>query len=58
MNFLKEWMLNLLKLIIVIFTPVLSGCICYLLSVHIGIWTLYVILLMLVSLVITIKNFN
>ena len=58
MNFLKEWMLNLLKLIIVIFTPVLSGCICYLLSVHIGIWTLYVILLMLVSLAITIKNFN
>ena len=55
MKFFKEWMLNLLKLIIIITSPVLCGCICYLLSVHIGIWTLYVILLMLISLPITIK---
>ena len=58
MNFLKEWMLNLLKLIIVIFTPVVCGYIVYLLAVHIGVWTLYVLLLILISLAITINNFN
>ena len=58
MKFFKEWILNLLKLIIAVFLPVLSGCIVYLLSIHISIWTLYVILLILISLAITIKNLD
>lgn len=58
MKFLKEWMLTLLKLIIIIILPVLCGYICYLLAVHLGVWTLYVLLLMLISLAITIKDFN
>ena len=58
MKFLKEWMLTLLKLIIIIILPVLCGYICYLLAVHIGVWTLYVLLLILISLAITINNFN
>lgn len=58
MKFLKEWMLVLLKLLILIILPVLCGYICYLLAVHIGVWTLYVILLMLVSLAITINNYD
>ena len=59
MKFFKEWMLKLLTLIIlIIILLVVCGCIVYLLAVRLSIWTLYVILLMLVSLVITIKNFN
>ena len=56
MNFFKEWMLNLLKLIIAIILPVLCGYVFYLLAVHIGVWTLDIILLILISLAITIKN--
>ena len=58
MKFLKEWMLNLLALLIIIISPVVCGYIVYLLAVHIGVWTLYVLLLILVSLAITIKNLN
>ena len=58
MKFLKEWMLTLLKLIIIIALPVLCGYICYLLAVHIGEWTLCVIALILISLAITINNYD
>ena len=56
MKFFKEWMLNLLALIIIIISPVACGYICYLLAVHIGVWTLYIIALILISLAITINN--
>ena len=58
MNFFKKWMLNLLTLIIAIILPVVCAYIvCFLVS-HIGIWTLYVILLMLISLAITINDLD
>ena len=58
MKFLKEWMLNLLALLIILTLPVVCAYIvCFLVS-HLGIWILYVILLILVSLAITINNFN
>ena len=56
MKFFKRWMLNLLTLIIAIILPVLCGYIVYLLAIHIGVWTLNIILLILISLAITIKN--
>ena len=61
MKFLKEWMLNLLKLIIMLIfsiSPLVCGYIVYLLAVYIGVWTLYVILLMLISLAMTIKKLD
>ena len=58
MNFLKEWMLNLLALIIMIILPVLCIYVVDLLVSHLGIWVLFIILLILVSLLITIKNLN
>ena len=58
MKFLKEWMLNLLALLIILTLPVVCAYIvCFLVS-HIGIWTLYVILLMLISLAITINDLD
>ena len=58
MKFFKEWMLNLLALIIIIISPVVCGYIVYLLVLYLGIWTLDVLLLILVSLAITIKNLD
>ena len=59
MKFLKAWMLNLLALIIIIIIlPVVCGYIVYLLVLYLGIWTLDVLLLILVSLAITIKNLD
>lgn len=58
MNFFKKWMLNLLALIIMIILPVLCIYVVDLLVSHLGIWVLFIILLILVSLLITIKNLN
>ena len=58
MKFLKEWMLNLLALLIMIILPVLCIYVVDLLVSHLGIWVLFIILLILVSLLITIKNLN
>ena len=58
MKFFKEWMLNLLALIIMIILPVLCIYVVDLLVSHLGIWVLFIILLILVSLLITIKNLN
>lgn len=54
MNFFKKWMLNLLALIIMIILPVLCIYVADLLVSHLGIWVLFIILLILVSLLITI----
>ena len=56
MNFFKKWMLNLLTLIIAIILPVVCGYIVYLLVLYLGVWTLDIILLILISLAITINN--
>ena len=58
MKFLKEWMLNLLALMIILILPVLCIYIVDLLVSHLGIWVLFIILLTLVSLLITIKNLD
>ena len=58
MKFFKEWMLNLLALMIMIILPVLCIYVVDLLVSHLGIWVLFIILLILVSLLITIKNLN
>ena len=58
MNFLKEWMLNLLALMIILILPVLCIYVVDLLVSHLGIWVLFIILLTLVSLLITIKNLD
>ena len=49
MKFLKEWMLNLLALLIMIILPVLCIYVVDLLVSHLGIWVLFIILLILVS---------
>ena len=58
MNFFKKWMLNLLALITMIILPVLCIYVVDLLVSHLGIWVLFIILLILVSLLITIKNLD
>ena len=58
MNFLKEWILNLLSLIIIIFLPLVSVYITYLLVKYLGVVVLFIILLIVVSLAITIKNLD
>lgn len=58
MKFLKEWMLNLLALLIIIISPLVSVYITYLLVKYLGIVALFIILLILVSLAITIKNLD
>ena len=58
MNFFKKWMLNLLTLIIAIILPVVCGYIVYLLVLYLGVWTLDIILLILISLAITINNYD
>ena len=58
MNFFKKWMLNLLALIIMIILPVLCIYVVDLLVSHLGIWVLFIILLILISLLITIKNLD
>ena len=56
MKFLKEWMFNLLGLIIAIILPMMCLYIVDLLVSYLGIWILFIILLILVSLAITIKR--
>ena len=58
MKFLKEWILNLLSLIIIIFLPLVSVYITYLLVKYLGVVVLFIILLIVVSLAITIKNLD
>ena len=56
MDFLKEWMMNLLAIIIIISISILCGLICYLLIEYLDFIGVGIILLILYSLVITLKN--
>ena len=56
MNFFKEWMKNLLALIIVINIPLLCGLAMYLLIAYLGDIGIVIILILLFSLAITLKN--
>ena len=56
MDFLKEWMKNLLAMIIVISIPLLSGLVMYLLIAYLGNIGIVIILILLFSLAITLKN--
>lgn len=56
MDFFKEWMKNLLALIIVINVPLLCGLAMYLLIAYLGDIGIVIILILLFSLAITLKN--
>ena len=56
MDFFKEWMKNLLTLIIVINIPLLCGLAMYLLIAYLGDIGIVIILILLFSLAITLKN--
>ena len=56
MDFFKEWMKNLLVLIIVINIPLLCGLAMYLLIAYLGNIGIAIILILLFSLAITLKN--
>lgn len=56
MDFFKEWMKNLLALIIVINIPLLCGLAMYLLIAYLGNIGIVIILILLFSLAITLKN--
>ena len=56
MDFFKEWMKNLLALIIVINIPLLCGLAIYLLIAYLGDIGIVIILILLFSLAITLKN--
>ena len=56
MDFFKEWMKNLLALIIVINIPLLCGLAMYLLIAYLGDIGIVIILVLLFSLAITLKN--
>lgn len=56
MDFFKEWMKTLLALIIVINIPLLCGLAMYLLIVYLGNIGIVIILILLFSLAITLKN--
>ena len=56
MDFLKEWMMNLLAMIIIISISILCGLICYLLIEYLDFIGVGIILLILYSLVITLKK--
>ena len=56
MDFFKEWMKNLLALIIVINVPLLCGLAMYLLIAYLGDTGIVIILVLLFSLAITLKN--
>ena len=56
MDFFKEWMKNLLALIIVIYIPLLCGLAMYLLIAYLGDIGIVIILILLFSLAITLKN--
>lgn len=56
MDFFKEWMKNLLALIIVINVPLLCGLAMYLLIAYLGDIGIVIILVLLFSLAITLKN--
>lgn len=56
MDFFKEWMKNLLALIIVINIPLLCGLAMYLLIAYLGDIGIVIILILLFSLAITLKN--
>ena len=56
MDFFKEWMKNLLALIIVINIPLLCGLAMYLLIAYLGDIGIVIILILLYSLAITLKN--
>ena len=56
MDFFKEWIKNLLALIIVINIPLLCGLAIYLLIAYLGNIGIVIILILLFSLAITLKN--
>ena len=56
MDFFKEWMKNLLALIIVMNIPLLCGLAMYLLIAYLGDIGIVIILILLFSLAITLKN--
>ena len=56
MDFFKEWMKNLLTMIIAISIPILLCLISYLLVEYLGFIGLGIITILLVSLVTTLKN--
>ena len=56
MDFFKEWMKNLLAMVIAISIPILLCLISYLLVEYLGFIGLGIITILLVSLVITLKN--
>ena len=56
MDFFKEWIKNLLALIIVINIPLLCGLAMYLLIAYLGDIGIVIILILLFSLAITLKN--
>lgn len=56
MDFFKEWMMTLLAMIIVILITTLCGLISYLLIEYLGFIGVGIILLILFSLLITLKN--
>lgn len=56
MNFFKEWMMTLLAMIIMVGIPTLLASISYLLIEYLGFIGLGIVLFILFSLLITLKN--